>query len=511
MSAAGTGPVVPAHHAPGRRVGRVLLVRAPLLWHEAIGHEDPHPPLELLQLAAVLRSQRDVAILDGMRDSHTDEPFGALRRMGLGDAQLAAEAVAFGPDLIGLSVTWHNQLPSALHTARLLRRHLPDATIVAGGIAASSSPEALLASPDVDFVVAGYGEGAIVALCAALEGRRGIDRVPGLWYRDGGRLRSNPKADLAELDEVPFPAWDLVRLGDYDAGFRHGHHKAAPLAGVLPTRGCPHNCSFCSLPAVSERRFRAHSVERVVRDLVRLRDVHGVREVHFYDDNLIHRKRFAKLLFKRLIEERVGLPWLAEAGFAVWEIDQELLDLAVASGMHRLDLPIETGSARVRAELMNKDLYDNSRVAEVVRMARRAGVERVFGFVIVGSPGETVPDIAATLDLFARMDLDFRGVRVAQPFPGTEFYRVCVENGWLAPDFSYDRLWFTAANLHTPEFRPADVTALVAAGRAAALLRTGHARLPEVVRDIERRHGAAVAREAEAHIVGFQQRYHAAG
>lgn len=501
----GTGPAV------GRRIGRVLLVRAPLLWHEPIGHEDPHPPLELLLLAAVLRGQRDVAVLDGMRDSHTDEPFGALRRMGLTDAQMAAEAMAFQPDLIGLSVTWHNQIPSALHTARLLKRHLPAAVIVAGGIAPSSSPEALLAAPDVDFVITGDGERAILALCEALEGRRGIDRVPGLWYRDGGRLVSNPKDNLTELDEVPFPAYDLVRLADYDAGFRHGHHKAAPLAGVLPTRGCPHDCSFCSLPAVSERRFRAHSVERVVRDLVRLRDVHGVREVHFYDDNLIHRKRFAKLLFKRMIEERIGLHWLAEAGFAVWEIDQELLDLAVASGMHRLDLPIETGSARVRAELMNKDLYDNSRVAEVIRMARRAGVEKVFGFVIVGSPGETQSDVAATLDLFARMDLDFRGVRLAQPFPGTQFHRVCVQNGWLTPDFSFDRLWFTAANLHTPEFRPADVTALVAAGRAAALLRMGRLRLPEALRDIERRHGSAVAREAEAHIVGFQQRFHTAG
>jgi radical SAM superfamily enzyme YgiQ (UPF0313 family) len=383
--------------------------------------------------------------------------------------------------------------------------------IVAGGIAPSSSPEALLASPDVDFVVTGDGEPALVALCEALEGRRGIDRVPGLWYRDGRRLTSNPKSNLEQLDAVPFPAYDLVRLSDYDAGFRHGHHKAAPLAGVLPTRGCPHGCSFCSLPAVSERRFRSHSIERVVRDLVRLRDAHGVREVHFYDDNLIHRKRFAKLLFRRMVEERVGLPWLAEAGFAIWEIDQELLDLAVASGLHRLDLPIETGSARVRAELMNKDLYDNSRVAEVIRMARRAGVEKVFGFVIVGSPGETLPDIAATLDLFSRMDLDFRGVRVAQPFPGTEFHRVCATNGWLRPDFSYDRLWFTAANLHTPDFCPEDVTALVAAGRAAALLRAGRSGLSDAVREIEQRHGGAVARAAEDHITGFQQRFQAAG
>lgn len=503
----------------GRNVGRVLLVRAPLLYFESVGHEDPHPPLELLFLAAVLRHYRDVAVLDGMRDSRSDEPAtlpglssaaGAARRMGLGDAQMAAEAAAFRPDLIGISVTWQNQVPSALHTAGVLKAALPDARVVVGGIAASSTPEAFLASPHVDFVVAGDGERAIAALCEALEGRHGLDRVPGLWFRDGGRVVSNPKDNLTNLDEVPFPAFDLVDLRDYDAGFRHGHHAATPMAGVLPTRGCPHACSFCSLPAVSERKFRAHSVDRVIRDLLRMRDDFGVREVHFYDDNLIHRQQFAKALFRRMIDEKLGLHWLPEAGFAVWECDQELLDLAVASGMHRLDLPIETASERVRGALMNKDLYDNSRVADVVRMARQAGVPRIFGYVIVGSPGESLDDIAWTLDLFAHLDLDFRGVRLAQPFPGTEFHRVCEENGWLREDFGFERLWFTMANLHTPEFRPEDVTAQVAAGRAAALLRTGRARMGEAVREITDRHGAGVAHAAETLIPGFQRRYQTA-
>ena len=459
--------------AGARKIDKVLLFRSPLAYHSHVGHEDPHPPLELLLLAAALRNYVETRVLDGQSRWRQESPFGRQRRMGLSDGEILAEATKFSPDLIGISVTWHNQVPMALHCAGLLRAALPNAVIVVGGIAPSSSPEVFLASDAIDFVIAGYGERSFPLLCQYLSRGGDLSQVPGLYRRDGSAVVGNQKSGLFELDSVPFPAFDLIDLSHYDSGYLHGHHKAFPVAGYLPTRGCTHSCTFCSLPAVSDKIFRSHSLEKIIDDLRRMKNEFGIREVHFYDDNLLQDPAFAKKLFQEIILASLDLPWLAEAGFAMWQIDEEILELARESGMYRLDLPIEAGSDRVRENIMNKGLYKNDGVSETIQLARKVGIERVYGYVIVGSPGETLGDIRATLDFFRQLDLDYRGVRFAQPFPGTLFHKICTENGYLAHDFELSRLWFDIANIQTDDFSVDEVTAMVAAYRAAALIQEG--------------------------------------
>lgn len=312
---------------------------------------------------------------------------------------------------------------------------------------------------------------------------------------------------MANLDDVPFPALDLIELKCYDSGYRHGIHKAYPMSGILSSRGCPLACNFCSLPAVSDRIFKPRSVDRLISDMLRMRDEFGVRELHFYDDNMINDPQLSKMLFKAMIDQHVDLPWLPEAGFALWKIDRDLLELAIASGMYRLDLPIETGSDRVRGEIMDKGLYQNKSVAAIVKWARRAGVEKIFGYVIVGSPGETIEDVKCTLDLINALDLDYRGIRFAQPFPGTQFYRICVDNGFLCADFSLDRLWFTIPNIETENFTLRDLSGLIAADRAAAMIRQGKISYHDGIKEIQVRHSNQIAQDAASLIPELQNRY----
>jgi len=413
--------------------------------------------------------------------------------MGLSDAEILAEVTDFSPDLIGISVTWHNQVPMALHCASLLRAALPDAVIVVGGIAPSSSPEVFLASEAIDFVIAGYGERSLPLLCQCLSTGGDLSQIPGLHRMQGNSVVGNRKDNVLDLDSLPFPAFDLLDLSCYDSGYIHGHHKDFPVAGFLPTRGCSHSCSFCSLPAVSDKIFRYHSIERIIFDLRRMKTEFGIREVHFYDDNLLQDAAFSKKLFREMIAARLDLSWLAEAGFAMWRIDEELLELARESGMYRLDLPIEAGSERVRENIMNKGLYKNEGVSEIIRMARKVGIEKIYGYVIVGSPGETLDDIRATLDFFRELDLDYRGVRFAQPFPGTLFHKICTENDFLARNFELDRLWFDIANIETNDFAIDEVTAVVAAYRAAALIQEGTYDHNTAIREIAKNLGERIA------------------
>lgn len=490
-----------------REVGRVLLFRSPLTYHPHVWHEDPHPPLELLYLAAVLKPNYDVKVLDGQRRADNVQDFGPMKRMGLSDDEIVREAVEFGPDLIGLSVMWHNQTPAALYFAGLLKETFPEVPIVVGGIGPSSSPGMLLESPHIDYAISGDGELSLVALCEALTAGSELSEVAGLSYTDGSTVTQVPKQNIASLDTIPFPALELVDLEVYSSGYENGYHKAHPMSGVLPSRGCPLACHFCSLPAVSDQLYRTHSIERVISDMLRMRDEFGVREVHFYDDNLLNNRKFCKELFKAMIDHNLGLHWLQEAGFALWKIDEEILELAKASGMFRIDLPIETGTDRVRGDIMNKGFYQNLEVASIVKMARSVGIEQVFGYVIVGSPGETIENMKYTLDFINSLDFDYRGVKYAQPFPGTRFFEVCNESGYLAAEFALDRLWFGMPNIETTEFTLSQVTTLVASDRAAALIRQGRVSYQDAIEELRVKHSEPIAQDAAALIPELQRRY----
>ena len=156
---------------------------------------------------------------------------------------------------------------------------------------------------------------------------------------------------------------------------------------------------------------------------------------------------------------------------------------------------------------MDKGLFQNHRVVEIIRMAREVGVDNIHGYVIVGSPGETLEDMKETLSFVNALDLDYRGIRYGQPFPGTQFFDICTNNGFLAADFSLDRLWFSIPNIETPEFKIHEINALVAADRAVAMIRQGKVCRTEALQEIQTKHGTDIAQSAESLILELQEKF----
>lgn len=315
-------------------------------------------------------------------------------------------------------------------------------------------------------------------------------------FKANNTIISTPKQPVSNLDEIPFPALNLVNLSLYNNGYKNAIHKNSPICGILPTRGCSLNCNFCSLALLYGQLFRTHTIERIINELLCMRDEFGVREVHFYDENLINNENFAKKLFKAIIDNKINMSWLAEAGFAIWKTDEEILELAIASGMYRLDLPIETASKRVRNNIMGKELYDNSNVISIIKSARKFGIEKIMGFIIIGNPGETIEDIKLSLDFIASLDLDYRGVRFAQPFPGTQFYNICFTKGYLSDGFNLDRLWFNIPNIQTEDFNISEIASLESSYRAVALIKKGKLTLNQAIEEIKLKYNKEISQKA---------------
>ena len=146
------------------------------------------------------------------------------------DAAMARELQELQPDVVGFSVLHANRW-GAIETARLVRRHLPQAKVVFGGIGASLLWEHLLTHFDeVDAVVVGEGEETFLALVRSLEngGQLPAD-LPGLALRrDGEPVLAAPARRIDRLDRLPDPARFF--------NFQH----------VSMTRGCPGRCTRCS-------------------------------------------------------------------------------------------------------------------------------------------------------------------------------------------------------------------------------------------------------------------------
>ncbi|MBD3188953.1 radical SAM protein, partial [Candidatus Bathyarchaeota archaeon] len=172
--------------------------------------------------------------------------------------------------------------------ANRLREEIPELKIVLGGVHASSLPRESLIECKADFVVRGEGELAIWRLADALrEDPAKIPSITGLAIRKGDEVIFTGKPELVDdLDELPMPAWHQINPNKYPKnphGFLMIHEQVAP---VFSTRGCPFECHYCASCRFWRRRIRFRSPKNVVDEIEYLHDRFGIKEIHFWDDNL---------------------------------------------------------------------------------------------------------------------------------------------------------------------------------------------------------------------------------
>ncbi len=285
---------------------------------------------------------------------------------------------------------------------------------LAGGPDSASRPQEYL-DGGFDAVVPAEGEAATVDLALRLREGPPLARTPGVITRDGPHLVRGPtRPFLADLDELPLPAWDLVDMEGYLGHWQKetGERRAA----VLTSRGCPFDCSWCSKPTFG-RTFRQQSPERVLRELLELKRRYRVDYVRFCDDVFGVSRTWLEQLLDRMIDSELGLRF--ECLARVDLLKPDLLGRMREAGLARVYVGVESGSQRM-LDAMNR----GTKLAQVERTAealRAAGV-RQFWFLMLGYPGETIEDIEATFRLFRRFSPEEYSVSIAVPVPGTRFY-----------------------------------------------------------------------------------------
>lgn len=311
--------------------------------------------------------------------------------------ELIQPVLRFSPRIAGFSILFSQQLIFALAMAKILKEH--GVAVVLGGATLSvmPHPEGLLerdfplqvggewhrvdSRRILDLMVLGEGEVGISRLLGQLGGE--LARVPGLVYRQNGRVVSSPPLMIPDLDALPLPDFS-----DFDLS---GYLSPLPVLPYLSSRGCFWGrCAFCT-HRKTYLAYREESEEQTAARLKELSVRHGVIHFNFVDE-MIHPRRLARLS-GALLRQDAGVFWSAYAK-PTGSFDPPLMERLHRSGLRLVMWGVESGSQRV-LDAMGKGVRAE-RAGRILTFALHAGVWNLV-FLLFGFPTETEAEWEETL------------------------------------------------------------------------------------------------------------------
>ncbi|MDP8263598.1 MAG: radical SAM protein [Candidatus Ancaeobacter aquaticus] len=306
------------------------------------------------------------------------------------------------PDIVGLSFLSTTSYPHAKTLARDIRTANIKVPLAFGGVFASlNAKEIKTQCPDVDFICRGDGEELILDL---LKNLNNLASVKGLTWTKNGQIINNPDRELNfDLDQWPFPDRESLSLE-----FVEAMPLDVPVVlskkrftTMQTSRGCPWACVYCNIPILTKKKWRPRSAQHIINELKHLTDL-GYGAVYFVDDNFLLQPERIEEICKGIQDNNLTIEWGCEG--RVDSTAQHLFPTMVKANCKSMMFGIESGSQNVLNRLNKKQTL--AKIKSAVIDSKRAGIERVHGFFVVGTPDEKIEDIKATFDFASKLPLD---------------------------------------------------------------------------------------------------------
>ncbi|PKN71438.1 MAG: B12-binding domain-containing radical SAM protein [Deltaproteobacteria bacterium HGW-Deltaproteobacteria-10] len=431
------GPAVMKASILHRPIKKVILIFPPMN-NPRIYAKQCCMPMGIAYLGAVLRDHYDVRLLDAVVEGHHLERdiTPQILQYGLDTDMIMERVREFAPDVVGMSCLFSHQFSVVAGLAKKVKDWNPEVITITGGTHPTFLPERCLREEALDYIVMGEAEESLPALLKAIETGSGHGEIDGLAFRTNDGQVIHPKTSwIKDLDSLPFPARDLLPLQKYfDINIPINFFSKSPLnISFISSRGCPFRCNFCSSSIYWGSRYRARSPENVLAELEHLKNVYGIEEIKFEDDNLTLDTKRAKAIFRGMIERKLNLSWNMPNGVMVKTLaDHELVRLMKQSGCYEVILAFESGDQWVLDNIVNKPL-DLEAARGIVRNLKREGIDTHSCFII-GFPGEKLAQIKNTFAYAHSLNLDKMLVFFFKPLPGTPLYKECLERGLINAD-----------------------------------------------------------------------------
>ena len=368
-------------------------------------------PFGLAYIASsLLNAGHDVTVIDMEGDNLSVSE--AVRLT----ADSSPEVVAFG----GMVTRFRY----VLELAELIRSEMPHVFLTAGNSGATTVPEIYLKSCSLDCVVLGEGEVTAAELVDALKAGDDWHQVPGLAWLDGdGNLvKSPPREPIADLDTLPWPAWDLFPIEKYVSSMDHRQKKVRHLE-TLASRGCPFNCVYCY--RIYGRNVRRRSPEAIVTELAELVKRYDIRYTGFPDDLFTSDKKFVMETCALIKKKLPGIKWSCLG--RVNTVDREMLETMKDAGCDWISYGIESG-CDMMLEKMKRGVTAKQ-CLDAIKLTESVGIHAEGSFVI-GMFDETRGSVKKTVEFCREADITAPMLFVT-PYPGTAIYNMALNKGLI--------------------------------------------------------------------------------
>ncbi len=321
--------------------------------------------------------------------------------------------------------------------------------VVAGGVHASATPERHL-EDGFDYVLRGEFDNTLVELIANLGNMEKLKGFAGICFKDSNEhYISGFSEPVMDLNELPFPAYHLLKMDLYNEPFAKGKNIM-----MLTTRGCPHQCNYCCVPYFyGGPIYRKRDAKLVVDEIEYLVDKFRIDEVYFDDSSITVDKKHLLSLATEIKNRNIGISWSC-MGNAY--ISNEMLETLADSGCRGLKIGIETGNEEVLGDINKKTKQPD--VFRVVKKCHELGM-KVHGTYMIGLPGETAAKTKETIDFMLKLNTNTVQIAIATPFPGTQFYKDAQANGWFVSE-DWSLLDGNHAALSYPDFSSEEILRL---------------------------------------------------
>lgn len=387
----------------------------------------PYPPLGTLYAAAYLRSHGfSVALADSMLADDEEHIAAAIVR------HKPRAVVIYDDDFNYLTKMCLTRMREAAFRMAEIARNA-GCTVIVHGSDSADHIDAYL-SRGADYVVFGEGEQTLLELLHSVLGEKGsLDSVTGLaWKSDGTLHMHEPRPVRQNLDELPFPAWDLVDTEMYRQVWRkrHGYFSI----NMVTTRGCPFHCNWCAKPVYGQV-YNSRSPKNVVDEMVKVKSTLAPDHIWFCDDIFGLKPGWIQAFADEVQKAQATIPFKC-LGRVDLLLKGDTIPALRRAGCSSVWVGAESGSQKI-LDAMEKGTTV-AQIQEATRKLKAEGI-RVGFFLQFGYPGETMTEIRSTLDMLKHCMPDDIGISVSYPLPGTPFYervrsKLGVKTNWVVSE-----------------------------------------------------------------------------
>jgi len=449
---------------------RVCLINPPRISPKLWGKPSVFQPLDIAYIAAVLEKEHEVQIIDAPTEGwrNLEEIDATKYRQGLSNKEIANRVRQWLPDIVEITIPFSGWWGPAYEVVSTVKSIDKNIITVLSGLHASARPKECLSNANIDFVVIGEPEKTMFELAAALkQNTSDLEKIRGIGFLKNGETVITPtRPPIQDLDSLPFPARHLLPMHEYFDAVKENPLRGEickPWAMMITSRGCPHECVFCSIHNLMGKKWRGRSPENVVDEIEQLVHDYHVKQIDFFDDNMTLNKKRMETICDLIVKRGLKIEWYTPNGVRADTLDENLLIRMKASGCKKIRIAPESGVQRVLDDIVKKNLNLKD-VENAVVLSKKVGI-KVGCFFVIGLIGETKEDIIETINYaykLRRLGADRFYFSIAMPVYGTELYEQARKSGFLKDEFGDESLAATEPLIETPEFTANDLRELCA-------------------------------------------------